>query len=131
MGWIQVETRDGVTAFRPGDEIEATVRWQLDAPPRSLEARLFWYTEGKGDQDVGIVESLPLEGPVAEGHRGIRFRLPAGPFSFSGKLISLLWAIEAVAEPGGAVGRLELVVSPTGQEIRLPMAPADPEHASP
>lgn len=131
MSWIQVETRDGATSFRPGDDVEGTVRWRFDAPPRSLDVRLFWYTEGKGDQDVGIVEALPLAAPAAEEHRAFRFRLPAGPFSFSGKLISLLWAIEAVAEPGDEVGRVDLVVSPTGEEIHLPTLPGDASHSSP
>jgi hypothetical protein len=128
MSWIRIETRDGVTAFRPGDEVAGTVRWQLDRPPRSLELRLFWYTQGKGDQDVGVVENLPLAETAPVGHRSFRFRLPAGPFSFSGKLISLLWAIEAVAEMGGAgaqAERCEIIVSPTGREILLqPPAPS-------
>lgn len=46
-------------------------------------------------------------------------RLPADPYSFSGTLISLVWALEVVAEPGGAAGRIDVVVSPTGNEIRL------------
>jgi hypothetical protein len=137
MSWIRIETRDGVTAFRPGDEVAGTVRWQLDQPPRTLELRLFWYTQGKGDQDVGVVDSLPLaepglegrsEGP-SEGSRSFRFRLPAGPFSFSGKLISLLWAIEAVSETGAGAQaeRCEIIVSPTGREILLqPQAPPIP-----
>lgn len=119
MSWVQIETRDGVKAFRPGDDIEGTVRWRLDQPPRSVELRLFWYTEGKGDQDVGVVETLPLADPAQEDHRSFRFRLPPGPFTFSGKLISLVWAIEAVAEPGDQTGRLEITVSPTGREILL------------
>ena len=131
MSWITVEIRDGATSFRPGDDVEGTVRWRFDAPPKSLEVRLFWFTEGKGNQDVGIVETLPLAAPAAEEHRAFRFRLPAGPFSFSGKLISLLWAIEAVAEPGDEVGRVDLVVSPTGEEIHLPTLPGDASHSSP
>jgi hypothetical protein len=130
MSWIQIETRDGVNAFHPGDDVEGTVRWKLDEPPSSFELRLFWYTQGKGDQDVGVVETLPFEAPAAEDRRPFRFRLPAGPWSFSGKLISLLWALEAVAEPGAQAERLELTVSPTGREIALPQGPtggaADP-----
>jgi hypothetical protein len=125
VSWLRIETRDGVTAFRPGDEVEGTVRWRFDQPPRSLELRLFWYTQGKGDQDVGVVETLPYADPGSEGHRAFCFRLPAGPYSFSGKLISLLWAIEAVAEPGAQAERCELVVSPTGREILLPTLPKE------
>ena len=127
MSWLRIETRDGVTAFRPGDEVEGTVRWRLDQPPRSLELRLFWYTQGKGDQDVGVVENLPLAEPGLEGSRSFLFHLPAGPFSFSGKLISLLWAIEAVSETGAGTQaeRCEIIVSPTGREILLqPQAPS-------
>ena len=120
MSWIRIETRDGVTVFHPGDDLEGSVRWSLDQPPRSLELRLFWYTDGKGERDVGVVESVPLADPGAEDNRPFRFRLPAGPYSFSGKIIRLLWALEAVAEPGDQAGRLEITVSPTGQEISLP-----------
>jgi hypothetical protein len=120
VSWIQVELRDGRTAFQPGDEVEGTVRWQLDPPPRSVEVRLFWYTEGKGERDVGVVESLPLAGPGPEEHRPFRFRLPAGPYSFAGKVIRLVWAVEAVAEPGDRTGRCEIAVSPSGREIKVP-----------
>lgn len=126
MSWIRIEIRDGVTAFRPGDEVAGTVRWHLDQSPRSLELRLFWYTQGKGDKDVGFVDSLPLAAP-AEGDSSFSFRLPAGPYSFSGKLISLLWAIEAVADTGlgPQAERCEIIVSPTGREILLhPPAPS-------
>ena len=119
MSWIQIETTDGVTSFRPGDVVEGKAFWRLDPPPESVELRLFWYTEGKGDQDVGIVETIPYAGPAAEDRRSFQLRLPEGPYSFSGKLISLVWAIEVVAQPGDRVGRCEITVSPTGGEIRL------------
>ena len=46
------------------------------------------------------------------------FRLPAGPYSFEGKLITLAWALEAVIA-GAVLGRLEITVSPTGEPVRL------------
>jgi hypothetical protein len=131
---IEVQVRDGYTAFRPGDVVEGTVSWQLEPGPKEIEARLFWYTRGKGDQDVGIVETLPYADPAPADRRPFRFRLPRGPFSFSGKLISLAWAIEAVAQPGEEAGRVEITVSPTGDEIRLavvPPTPPTPDTAAP
>jgi hypothetical protein len=119
MSLIQVEIRDGYTSFRPGDVVEGTVFWQLEPGPTEVEARLFWYTRGKGDQDVGVVETLPYSNPAPSDRRTFRFRLPEGPYSFSGKLISLVWAIEVVAQPGDVAGRAEITVSPTGDEIRL------------
>jgi hypothetical protein len=119
MSLLQVEIRDGYTSFRPGDVVEGTVSWQLEPGPAEVEARLFWYTRGKGDQDVGVVEMLPYANPAPTDRRPFRFRLPEGPYSFSGKLISLVWAIEAVAQPGDVAGRAEITVSPTGDEIHL------------
>ena len=117
--FILVETHDGTTSFRPGDTVEGTVRWQFPEPPESIELRLFWSTEGKGDQDLAVVETIPFDNPGAQDRRTFRVRLPEGPYSFSGKLITLTWALEAVALPGEKAGNLFLVVSPTGEEIRL------------
>jgi len=119
MEWIRIETRDGVNAFLPGETVEGTVGWHFDVPAKNVELRLLWYTEGKGDQDVGVVESVPLPSPGRDEVRPFQIRLPAGPFSFSGRLISLVWALEAVAEPGSRAERLPITVSPTRQEILL------------
>lgn len=129
MSLIQVQIRDGYTAFHPGDVVEGTVLWQLEPGPAEIEARLFWYTTGKGDQDIGIVETLPFANPGPTDRRQFRFHLPAGPYSFSGKLISLEWAVEVVAQPGDVAGRAEFTLSPTGDEIRLEPVPPTPEPA--
>jgi hypothetical protein len=119
MDWLEVTIPSGRTAFAPGEEIEASAVWRLDEMPDSLEIRLFWFTEGKGDRDTEIVVAESIE-PSPSGHRTCRFRLPdLVPSSFSGKLVSLLWAIELVAEPGDRAGRVDLIVSPTGEELRL------------
>jgi hypothetical protein len=119
MEWLGVDTVDGRLSFLPGEMVEGVASWHLDAPPESVELRLFWYTEGKGDQDVQVVETVPFGQPEADDRRSFRVRLPREPYSFSGKLISLTWALEVVAEPGSRAGRLALVVSPTGREILL------------
>jgi hypothetical protein len=119
MSWIQIQTDGGAVSFRPGEEVSGTVSWFLDAAPESLDLRLFWYTEGKGDQDVEVIDSVPFEAPGTQDSRAFRVRLPEGPYSFSGQLISLIWCLEAVAKPTDEVGRLPITVSPTGQEIVL------------
>jgi hypothetical protein len=122
MSWIQVETRDGVASFRPGDAIEGVARWQLDKEPKAVELRLFWYTRGKGEQDVGVVRTVVFDGPGLEDRRTFQVRVPADvPPSFSGRLVSLIWALEVVALPGSLAGRQEIVISPTGREILLPV----------
>lgn len=119
---IQVETRDGVTSFRPGDEVAGRTWWQLGKQPDEAVARLFWFTQGKGTQDVVMVQEEIFPAPGEQDQRKFSFRLPEGPFSFSGRLISLVWAVEVLA--GEESGRVEFTVSPTGDELRLKPAEA-------
>lgn len=51
--------------------------------------------------------------------RAFRFQLPEAPYSFSGKLISLAWALELIAYPSKEVVRREIVLAPGGSEVRL------------
>ena len=105
--------------FRPGDTIRGRVHWSLADPPHALNLRLFWYTQGKGNQDVGIAEQVRIDAPPQAGYRPFDLTAPAGPHSFSGKLISLTWALELVSVSDGQTERAELVISPSGREIRL------------
>ena len=57
--------------------------------------------------------------------------LPAGPYSFSGRLISLIWALELVAEPGNHVARVEITLGPDGQEVVLATGEGPPSSSSP
>ena len=123
MGTLRIETRGGKTAFAPRDEIAGTAVWSLDQPPSAVQLRLFWFTKGKGTQDVGIVASLPFEGAGREERREFRFELPEAPYSFSGTLVSVLWAIELVAEPSGETARFEFTMGPGGKEVVLPERP--------
>jgi hypothetical protein len=128
MDHLAVEVRDGgdgASAFLPGETVEGTASWRLDRVAETAELRLFWYTEGKGDQDVGVVSVIPFANPGLQDQRAFRVTLPDGPFSFSGKLISLAWALELVIEPGSRAGRTEITVSPTRTEILLPSGPSE------
>ena len=119
MSELRVETEGGRLDFHPGEEVRGSASWSLDEPPRAVELRLFWRTEGKGTQDVGVAETIPFEAAGARDRRDFRLRLPEAPYSFSGKLISLVWALEVVAQPGAVAGRTDIVISPAGREILL------------
>ena len=122
MSRLEISTEGGRLGFHPGEELRGTASWSLETPPTKVELRLFWRTEGKGSQDVGVVETLSFDGAGAEDRREFRLRLPPGPYSFSGKLISLIWAFELVAEPGADAGRQDITISPTGREIVIASA---------
>jgi len=116
---LVIFTANDCDAFKPGETLELSVLWALSKKPESLEVRLFWFTRGKGTEDVGVVatELIAAEGPAGEAK--VRFTLPVAPYSFSGKLISLLWAAELVAEPGARAARFQFILSPTGAELVL------------
>ena len=125
MSWMTLELREGKISYKPGETAQGTARWELELPPSRVEVRLFWFTRGKGTQDVEIVRTAAWENPSSAEARDFEFQLPEAPYSFSGKLISVLWALEAVTVPPGEVARVEITVSPTGAEVVLPVLPED------
>ncbi len=107
-------------ALEPGAELRGRAEWQAEAGrPESVLISLMWHTEGKGTEDVEILEQIEVESPPPSGRRDFAFRLPGFPWSFSGRLVSLVWAVEASLEPEGAVERVSFVAAPGGEEIRL------------
>jgi hypothetical protein len=120
---FSIQTRNNKTQFLPGEEITGTVSGQLEPEPAAIELRLFWYTQGKGTQDVAILATIQFENPGPQDRREFRIQLPDGPYSFSGKLISLVWALELVVLPSEEASRLDITVSPTGREVLLNKEP--------
>jgi len=93
------------SVFAPGEEVAGSVSWQLPAAPERVALRLFWRTDGRGTEDLEVALEEVFEAPGERDRRSFLFRLPAGPYSFSGKLISLSWGLELVAEPFGALAQ--------------------------
>lgn len=116
----RVEIHLGRTAFEPGDVVDFRVEWDAgNEPPSEVLISLLWHTAGKGSEDVEVVEQVKVEQPSRWGEHQASFRLPAFPWSFSGRLVSLVWAVEASVEPKGGVERTDIVSAPGGEEIRL------------
>lgn len=117
MDNLNIEIAEAKTSFRPGETVAGTVRCNLEENPESLELSLFWQTAGKGTRDVGVVETIKFDSPGSLGQKDFSFKLPQGPYSFSGKLISLIWAVEATTFPTEQTTKREITVSPTGHEV--------------
>jgi len=125
MNTLTIQLEQNKTAFQPGDVVAGTAHWQLEGQARQVELRLLWYTQGKGDEDAGLVETMTFEQPGLSDRRSFRFTLPNGPYSFSGSLISLTWALELSVRAGDNCERKEITISPTGCEILLEAVPDD------
>ena len=117
---IRLGLRENQTAFRPGETIAGAVLWEFERPPASAEVRLVWFTRGKGTEDGGIAATVPFAEPPAADTREFSFEAPNGPYSFSGTLIAVLWAVEFVVTPRKEFERIEIVIAPDAREIQLP-----------
>lgn len=103
--------------LQPFQELRGRIRKTGSHNARSLRLRLFWFTRGRGDEDTTIVEEQTIAAEQVE--VGFLFKLPEGPYSFAGQLITLAWAVELVDEKENALDFVPFLLSPTGEEIQL------------
>jgi hypothetical protein len=107
--------------FAAGEELEA--EYQIDAVDpdeiSAVEAAVMWYTEGKGDEDIGVhffERRTPADAENGDLTilRRFRIQLPESPLSYRGALMTIRWCVrvrlflkkgrEFVAEQGFTVG---------------------------
>jgi hypothetical protein len=103
--------------YASGESITGMALWE-GGQPQSLQVRLFWFTQGKGTQDVQVVQVEKLTPLGENGSLPFAFVAPLRPYSFAGKLISLTWGLELVGKPEGFT-RQEIVIAPQRAEINL------------
>jgi hypothetical protein len=115
---IKIELVKHEANFVPAERIAGMVSWS-EAEGTSLEVRLIWYTVGKGDRDFGLVATHQVSSFESSGKEDFEFAAPTRPQSFSGKHISLQWAIEAIIFPSQTSQRADLTISNNGKEIVL------------
>jgi hypothetical protein len=123
MNSLHIKTDGDQTTFSPGIEISGTATWQLDQSPAQIELRLFWFTSGMGNEDIGIHQTISFDHASRQDSRPFRFQLPAAPCSFDGQLTTLNWALELVAGSGKEVARLEIIIAPDGTPPKLERLP--------
>ena len=83
--------------YDPGDLV--TVRYRIDGlgdeVVRAVEHSLLWYTEGKGEEDLGVQffersEAVPRD---ADAMASFAARLPASPLSYEGVIVKIRWCV--------------------------------------
>ncbi len=86
--------------FSAGDEL--VCEYQFDAVGRdeiqAAEASVLWYTEGKGDEDLGVhyfERRLPADADEGDLRpmRRLRVTLPSSPLTYRGAIFKVLWCI--------------------------------------
>lgn len=114
---IEITLDENKHNYKPGELVRGTVEWRFERNLKALEIRLIWKTTGKGDSDMGMVDSIVVEVPPGYKKMPFELRMPSGPYSFSGKLISIMWLLEVVTDPTTERVTRSLAMSPTGSEI--------------
>lgn len=85
--------------YEPGEWV--TVEYLIDGlngeRPRALERSALWYTEGKGEEDLGVhsferfTTAETVDRVVPEGTFAIQ--LPTSPLSYEGVIVKIRWCI--------------------------------------
>ncbi len=119
MSDIRIAVRKQPAEYAPGEEIDGGVQWQLERAPEFVEVRLLWHTTGRQFEDVGVVAKVRFDG-AQDDTQSFKFTAPAAPYSFTGQLVVLTWAIEVVALPHKENARVEIVIAPRGKALELP-----------
>lgn len=114
MATIELESESVV----PFGTLRGVLRWQGPERPPSLELRVFWMTRGRGTEELEVVSAMPVS-LAPDGTSPFSIKLPGLPWSFSGQLISLSWAIELVDDQGEGCGIANFVLSPDGKVREL------------
>jgi len=119
LGNLNIAIQDDRRKFSPGETLSGRVTWTVDVDPKTAELRLFWYTAGKGTQNVGLVQTTVFGAPQRSDRREFSLVLPQEPYSCSGSLVSIVWALELIIEPKTQTERVELTIAPGGKEVIL------------
>ena len=122
---IRLSDQDGYC--EPGAKLAIPIAWRFDEEQSGLELRVVWNAHGKGSPNLGVVHTESVEHPSFQGSRTIHVELPQAPYSFSGTLVSIVWALELVAQPSQVSTRHEIVIAPQGREVSMTSTSAEQE----
>ncbi len=120
MDKISIQLKDAKISYHPGEKISGEVEWDLTQEVKEIAINVFWYTEGIGDQDSEIAESEIIKLPLKSDRQSFEIELPMAPYSYSGQITSLKWAIEATTLKDKVKDVKEFSMTPGNKEIILP-----------
>jgi hypothetical protein len=86
-------------AYGPGDTV--AVRYSVhdveSGQIRAIEQSLAWYTEGKGEEDLGVHYFARLAGQAAQeavtAGGGFTASVPKSPLSYEGVIVKIRWCV--------------------------------------
>jgi hypothetical protein len=115
---IQLQLTNVKRSYSPGEVIEVRIKWDVSKPADRFDVELSWATRGKGTVDEEIAASaVVVAGGRTSGEGSFRITAPNGPYSFSGRLVSLVWILAASSVDGKESSEEHVLIAPGGQEL--------------
>ena len=118
----EIELDSDTARYRPGEAVSGAVEWSFPKAPLTVAVNLRWRAEGKGTPDAGSPITVRFEDIRAADRRAFRLMLPTMPYSFWGRVLSIVWRVELVARdrrlgPEAIEAFRVITMSPTGDPI--------------
>jgi hypothetical protein len=86
--------------FSPGETLSGEYTIEAFQPDqiRAIELSVLWFTEGKGDEDLGVhffQRRSSEEDAAFDPRQTVRFntRLPNSPLSYDGRIVKVRWCV--------------------------------------
>lgn len=114
---LEIVLKDNRKRFQPFEVIEGRIKYDLKKPSDEIAVDLVWTTMGKGTTDNYRADGVVISTNSIRGEGQFRLNVPAGPYSFSGKLISIIWMISCGTDNDKEIAEKEIVISPFGSEL--------------
>jgi len=97
-----------------GSQVRQRLEWLFESIPDYIEHRIVWIYRSPESEYETTVRTTRINAFDAQGRTSIDLQLPAGPYSYEGKLLSIDWAIDIVAYPSREKDRQHFsLVAPT------------------
>lgn len=119
MAQLWIDFSNSRPHFEPGDVMTGTARWRSRETVGIAELHLLWTTRGRGEPETQVAAAVRFLNPQLDDERTFRIQLPQAPYSFTGKLFSLVWLVRLTLNNGVPFHQEEIIISPTRSEIRL------------
>lgn len=97
-----------------GSQVRQQIEWFFESVPDYIEHRIVWIYGCQDREFETTVRTTRINAFDARGRTSIDLQLPAGPYSYAGKLLCIRWAIDIVAYPSREKKRQHFsLVAPT------------------
>lgn len=87
-------------AYKPGEELAGRFVWNAveRSEAEAVELSILWYTEGKGDEDLGVHHFQRMGAkddrpPLPRREQRFAARLPPSPLSYDGLIVKVRWVV--------------------------------------